>query len=274
MLFSLQSLLHDITGTHVRVQSDSTTTVSYINNFGGVKSISCHRVAREIWFWAFERQNHLSAEHLPGAQNVLADRASRIFDDNTEWQLSDSCFRVISNHFGPFDIDLFASRLNAQCDIYCAWKPDPRARFIDAFSVNRNKFHKAYVFPPFSVIMKCLQKLCQDQAQAVFVTPLWPTQPWFLKLIQMLVAVPLLLPLNVLNLPFNTTAVHRQHKNIRLMACHLSGISTQSETFQKTQLPSFAVLGEPLPSFNTKFILQSGYISVINKNLIPYVTMP
>ena len=59
VLFSLQGLLHDITGTHVRVQSDTTTTVSYINNFGGVKSISCHRVAREIWFWAFERQNHL-----------------------------------------------------------------------------------------------------------------------------------------------------------------------------------------------------------------------
>ena len=274
VLFSLQSLLHDITGTHVRVQSDGTTTVSYINNFGGVKSISCHRVAGEIWFWAFERQNHLSAEHLPGAQNVLADRASRIFDENTEWQLSDSCFRAIFNRFGPFDIDLFASRLNALCDIYCAWKPDPRARFIDAFSVNWNKFHKAYVFPPFSVIMKCLQKLCQDQAQAVFVTPLWPTQPWFPKLIQMLVAVPLLLPLNVLNLPFNTTAVHRQHKNLRLMACHLSGISTRSETFQKKQLPSSAVLGEPLPSFNTKFILQSGYISVINKNLIPYVTMP
>ena len=31
----------------------------------------------------------------------------------------------ISETFGPFEVDLFASRLNNQCEVYFAWQPDP-----------------------------------------------------------------------------------------------------------------------------------------------------
>ena len=40
----------------------------------------------------------------------------------------------------PFSFDLFASRLNHKVSSYSAWKPDPRARFIDAFSVYWSSF--------------------------------------------------------------------------------------------------------------------------------------
>ena len=51
---------------------------------GGVESMQCHRITRDIWLWGVDKSNHLSAEYLHGANNVQAGRASRVFDDNTE----------------------------------------------------------------------------------------------------------------------------------------------------------------------------------------------
>ena len=98
----------------------------------------------------------LSAEHIPGSKNVLADQASRIFDENTEWQLNDCVFNEINPNFGEFEIDLFASRLKEKVKNYASWKPDPNAQFIDAFSSSWESF-AFYAFPPFSMIMKCIE---------------------------------------------------------------------------------------------------------------------
>ena len=101
---------------HIRIKSDNMTAVVYINKFGGVKSLQCHAVAKEIWYWAIERSIHLSAEHLPGSENTLADKASRIFDENTEWELVENVFREVRIKLGGVGIDLFASRLNKKCE--------------------------------------------------------------------------------------------------------------------------------------------------------------
>jgi hypothetical protein len=230
ILFSLLSLFKDIQNSHIRVLSDSSTAVSYINNFGGVKSIQCHRVSKEIWLWAIANNNHLSAEHLPGSQNAIADRASRVFDDNTEWEIPLTYYNKLTEKFGLNDIDLFASRLNAKCDLYCSWHPDPNANFVDAFSRSWSSFNLPYIFPPFSIIMRCLQKICQDRAQAVFIAPLWPAQP-FPKMMSMLVETPVILPLNVLKLPFKPQVDHKLHKNLRMLVCRLSGFLRKAKTF-------------------------------------------
>ena len=39
--------------------------------------------------------NYLSAEHLPDSQNKQADRASKVFDDNTEWEIPLSYYNKI-----------------------------------------------------------------------------------------------------------------------------------------------------------------------------------
>jgi hypothetical protein len=102
---------------------------------GGSKSISCNKIAREIWFWCMNREIWISAAHIPGAKNTIADRCSRVFNDHTEWMLNPTIFKRISLLWGPFDIDIFASRRNKQLQKYVAWKPDPDAEFIDAFQL-------------------------------------------------------------------------------------------------------------------------------------------
>ena len=158
IFLGLACFLKDISSQHVRIFSDNTTAVSYINKLGGVRSPVCHSITKDIWLWAFERRIHLSVIHLPGSENVCAYKASRVFDENTEWELQVEVFNVISNKFGPCDIDMFASRLNTKLPIYCAWKLDPGASMIDAFEVSWKTFLNVYCFPTFSVIMRCLQK--------------------------------------------------------------------------------------------------------------------
>ena len=79
ILFGHEGFFKNIHDIHIQISSGNSTAVAYINNLGGVKSLQCHVVAREIWEWVLQRNLILPTVRLPGSQNVLADKASRIF---------------------------------------------------------------------------------------------------------------------------------------------------------------------------------------------------
>jgi hypothetical protein len=54
-----------ISGKHVRVFTDNTTTCSYINNLGGKKT-ELNSLARDIWSWCIDKNIHITAEHVLG----------------------------------------------------------------------------------------------------------------------------------------------------------------------------------------------------------------
>ena len=74
--------------------------------------------------------------HIPDKDNVVADRESRLDKRDIEWQLNKSFFDKVNRIFGPFEIDLFASRLNNQVTKYVSWKCDPGALAIEALLVD------------------------------------------------------------------------------------------------------------------------------------------
>ena len=80
--------------------------------------------------------------------------------------------------WGESHIDLFASRLNNQVQNYVSWFPDPNAQFVDACSLNWSQFEFIYVFAPFRLLTRCLQKILKERAHAVVVAPAWWGQPW------------------------------------------------------------------------------------------------
>lgn len=123
--------------------------------------------------------------------------------------------------------------MNYQIPQYVSWHPDPEASALDAFSIGwEDKFICA--FPPFSLIPQVLQKLEQDQAIALMIVPNWPTQPWFAKLIHLLIDRPVILPeKNNVYLPSNRDKHHPLGKKLKLMACVLSleshGLSSRTQ---------------------------------------------
>ena len=90
-------------------------------------------------------------------------------------------------------MDLFATRLNAKCDQYISWHPDPGALATDAFSFSWSDCFY-YAFSPFSLIPRVLAKVRQDQACILLIAPVWTTQVWFPTVLSLLLERPLLLP--------------------------------------------------------------------------------
>ena len=117
-LYALQAFVPNLRDVHVRLKLDNSTAVAYINKMGGIKS-PLNSLSRTLWEWCIERNIIISAQHIPGKENLVADSLSREFSSNLEWSVDIDIFNQISNMTFVPDIDLFASRLNATARLWC-----------------------------------------------------------------------------------------------------------------------------------------------------------
>ena len=51
--------------------------------------------ACQLWQWCLQRGITLSAEHLPGSSNIIADQESRLLHSSAEWMLNRGIFSWI-----------------------------------------------------------------------------------------------------------------------------------------------------------------------------------
>ena len=116
--YVLQAFVLNLRDVHVRLKLDNSTAVAYINKMGGIKSPSLNSLSRTLWEWCIERNIIISAQHIPGKENLVADSSSREFSSNLEWWVDIDFFNQITNMVFVPDIDLFASRLNAKTDCF------------------------------------------------------------------------------------------------------------------------------------------------------------
>ncbi|KAI8431183.1 hypothetical protein MSG28_001221 [Choristoneura fumiferana] len=169
----LKTFCKNLQNAEILLRIDNTTAIAYINRMGGIQFPHLNKLASEIWNWCEERNLFIYASYIKSKENVEADRASRITNIDTEWELKNSCFQFITKKLGHPNIDLFATRINKKCDLYVSWKRDPEAFDIDAFTLRWTDLY-FYAFPPFSLIMKCLRKIINDEATGILVVPYWP----------------------------------------------------------------------------------------------------
>lgn len=71
----------------------------------------------DLWMWCLKKNIHLTAQHLPGVEYVIADAESQSRRHRSDWQLDPAIFRRIAHWFGPIDVDLFATSLATQCPV-------------------------------------------------------------------------------------------------------------------------------------------------------------
>ena len=133
ILLGLQSLCQDLSHAHIKIMSDNATAVPYINNMGGSHSPSCNDMARAVWEWCIGRDIWLTTSHIPGKLNVIADEASRAFDDSKEWKL-DAAIYVQANVTIWHNCFMVKFSNDAICQMM--QYPDPRAWAIDAFALD------------------------------------------------------------------------------------------------------------------------------------------
>lgn len=237
----LQTFCDDYVHTDILVQMDNTTAVACINKMGSTKPALLSLI-RDIDRWLNDRHIRLVATYIPGRVNIEADMESRNINLDAEWMLCTEVFQNVCKIFGMPSVDLFASRLNAQLPLYVAYRPDPSAIHIDAFTYSwKDKF--VYCFPPFSVIGRVLQKLRTEEASCILIAPLWTTRPWWPRAMDLLVQEPRLLPKNCLFLPQAPSQRHSL-KTLRLVAMLLSGRQSLNEDCRRVSQISSSNPGE------------------------------
>jgi len=225
--YGLRAFASLLTGCAVLLRIDNTTAVAYINKMGGVQFPQLNKITKRIWQFCEERRLWLSASYIPSTDNVDADRASRIPNLDTEWELAQPAFHRICSRFGRPEVDLFATRENAKCARFFSWFPEPGASGVDAFTQHWGTVGFFYAFPPFALILRSLRKIIEDKATGILVVPVWATQPWFPLFHKLRITECLTFsPTPDLLLSVDRSASHRLRHSLRLQAAVLSGKCT------------------------------------------------
>lgn len=221
--FGLRCFAADLTKCEILLRIDNTSAISYINRTGGIQYPHLNELTRKIWQWCERRNIWIFATYIPSRENKEADKASRKINIDTEWELCNGAFENINENFGPFTIDLFATRLNKKCARFCSRFPDPEAMTVDAFTISWTK-EKLYAFPPFAIALKTLRKIILDKAEGTIILPFWPTQPWYPLFTSLLISSPIILKPNkdLLISPFRNET-HPLAKKLSLIAGNISG---------------------------------------------------
>ena len=98
ILLGLQTFSKGKSNTHIRIMCDNTTAVDVINHVGTSHSDPCNFLVKEIWEWCITCQIWISAAHIPGKNNLIADVESGRNQTESEWQLDKVSL------YNPFEI--------------------------------------------------------------------------------------------------------------------------------------------------------------------------
>ena len=166
---------HDM---HVRVRTDASAVVPYLNKMGG-RRIGMHVLAASLHHWCLKRRLVVTARHIPGVLNVSADALSRPQTRFGEHCLSSSAWQRLFPQRQP--VDLFATSTTTRSPRYFSRVRDPAALGVDAMSTLWPA-DTLYAFPPIPLLLPLVMSLpsrLPPGARLVLVTPAWASAPWF-----------------------------------------------------------------------------------------------
>ncbi len=171
---ALNRLKRRLRGEHVLVRMDSTATVAYINQQGGLRSRRMSQLARHLLLWSRKHLRSLRTIHIPGLLNRTADE-------------------LIWRRFGLAQVDLFASLETSHCQLFYSLTEGTLG--TDALAHSWPRGLRKYAFPPVSLLAQTLCKVREVEEQILLVAPYWPTRTWFPELMLLVTAPPWQIPL-------------------------------------------------------------------------------
>jgi ribonuclease HI len=166
-------------GKNVEIVTDNQNVCSAIDE-GKVHAPKCVKATQDIFLYCASQNIHLSTTWVPRGLNAQADSLSKMVDGD-DIMLLPSTFARLSQAWGPFSVDLFASDRSHQLPCYYTRRFTPGSAGVNAFchpwsTTSRNP---AWAFPPFSILSRVWQHARALSASLVLIVPHWPTSPWW-----------------------------------------------------------------------------------------------
>ena len=142
---------------------------------------------------------------------------------------------------------MFATVHNTHLSQFMSPIPEPLALEVDALFHDWQR-SSMYMFPPFPLLNKVIQKLCAIQeAEVILIAPWWPTQPWFPHLLRLCVDHSLFFPYHRDLLSQQEKRFTSDEKSYHLHSWRLSCNITKQQGFQIRSLGLPLHLGDPRP---------------------------
>ena len=164
--------------TAIQVATDNACAVAATRKHGSrnpqIQAEVSSLLARAVTLHTF-----VSAYHIAGPTNVVADSLSRPFPLEAEWELPKEQFRALCQQLGTPQVDLFTSPRNNQLPTFVFPFAHPRATAVDALAISWSKWDTLYLFPPPALLLRVAQLLEAYQGSAILIAPDRPTAPWF-----------------------------------------------------------------------------------------------
>ncbi len=180
VFLALKTFQKWLCGTHVLVQTDSTTVMHYLNRAGVTRSRSLDWKIREIILWCLSLRITLSAVHISGLDNVEADCLSRFWIENprhlegsTEWSLDHRVTNLLFDIWGLPTVDLFTIRRDNKVEAFFSHLPDPLALQGNFLQADWSK-GLLYMYPRVPLLSLALHKVIREEAQIIAILPWWP----------------------------------------------------------------------------------------------------
>lgn len=169
----------------IKALTDNKTSIKYTAKAGGTASVHLQDYAVKIQDICNMYNLKVIYQHIKGVDNVALDQLTRTKKPLYKSAMPSCFFQLIQQHWGPLEIDMFASRQDAQLPTYWNLRRDPQATAMDGF-LQQWPMTGLYVYPPWKFIPPVLQLIKKRRVRSiVIVTPWWPTQFWYPMLLGM-----------------------------------------------------------------------------------------
>jgi hypothetical protein len=251
---------------------DNTTAIAYLKHRGGTASKRLCRQALKIWDLLIRYRITPLFKYVCSEENLEADALSRNSASSLVWVLSPAVASRLFKCTGLPEVDLFATRHNAQCARFVSPHADSQAFGIDGLSFPWKGFRLLYAFPPVSLILLVLRRLeLYPNVTLILIVPLWRSQPWYPVLLRSLVEMPLLLPFGDLILSDTLSGpTLKLRKEWQFLACRVAGSALAQRRFHQV-CRNFWNDDTPLPRvLDTLQYGTPGCLGQVDDRLIPY----
>ena len=158
-------------GRHVIWQTDN-YAASIIVGAGSAKP-HLHELAEKLYNLCEEYRVVLRARWIPREWNEEADALSKAYDYD-DWVVSSEAFGRISDRWGPFTIDRFASAKNSKLRRFNSKFYCEETEHVDALSISWAGENN-YVVPPVTLVSRVLMHMRSSACNGLIFVPRWPS---------------------------------------------------------------------------------------------------
>ena len=176
---NLKAFSEDIrTGTHLRVWEDNEAVVHILNTMT-TRSLALMKELRALHRVMLKLGISIESRYVPFAVNRLADRPFRLrsLDD---WRINTPSIRALLYEMEP-TIDRFADHESTIYQQFNSQYRSPGSSGIDSLRQHWGRTVNVWN-RPLKLIPLVVEKIVQESAMGLLVTPWWPAQSWCRRL--------------------------------------------------------------------------------------------